>query len=152
LQQELADQGIPITSAEAGHVLELGQGARLEVLSVSERGMILLLQWENFRALLPLGADFEALEELRLGKAVGPVTALLLADNGYAPLNPPEWIANLNPGVVLLSVEAGDYDGLPSPETLETVAAYTLLRTDQHGWLHLSTDGEQMWVEVERGE
>ncbi|MBN2502972.1 MAG: ComEC/Rec2 family competence protein [Anaerolineales bacterium] len=151
LQRGLAPAEIPITSAENGHALELGQGARLEVLSVSERGMILLLQWEHFRALLPLGADFAALEELRMGKEIGPVTALLLADNGYAPLNPPQWIANLNPGVVLLSVEAGDYDGLPSPETLETVAAYNLLRTDQNGWLHLSTDGEQLWVEVERG-
>jgi hypothetical protein len=27
---------------------------------------------------------------------------------------------------------------------------YTLLRTDRNGWIELSTDGEQMWVEVER--
>jgi hypothetical protein len=26
----------------------------------------------------------------------------------------------------------------------------TLLRTDQNGWIELSTDGERMWVEVER--
>jgi hypothetical protein len=25
-----------------------------------------------------------------------------------------------------------------------------LLRTDQNGWIDLSTDGKQMWVEVER--
>ena len=49
-------------------------------------------------------------------------------------------------------MEVGDYDGLPSPETLETVAAYTLLRIDQNSWLHLITDGQQLWVEVERGE
>ena len=135
LQRELTPEEIPIIPAEAGHVLDLGQGARLEVLSVSERGMIQLLQWRNFRALLALGIDFAALEELRMGKEVGAVTALLLADNGYAPLNPPEWIANLNLQVVLFSVEAGGYNGLPSPETLETVAGYNLLRTDQHGWL-----------------
>ena len=27
---------------------------------------------------------------------------------------------------------------------------YTLLRTDRNGWIQLSTDGEQLWVEVER--
>jgi beta-lactamase superfamily II metal-dependent hydrolase len=40
-------------------------------------------------------------------------------------------------------------DGMPSKETLEAVEGYTLLRTDQNGWIELSTDGEQMWVEVE---
>jgi hypothetical protein len=34
---------------------------------------------------------------------------------------------------------------MPSRETLE---GYTLLRTDQNGWIELSTDGEQMWVEA----
>jgi hypothetical protein len=36
------------------------------------------------------------------------------------------------------------------PETLEAVQGYTLLRTDRNGWIELSTDGEQLWVEVER--
>ena len=37
-----------------------------------------------------------------------------------------------------------------SPETLEAVAGYTLLRTDQNGWIELSSDGQQLWVEVEK--
>jgi len=37
---------------------------------------------------------------------------------------------------------------LPSPETLEAVEGYTLLRTDLNGWIELTTDGEQMWVQV----
>jgi beta-lactamase superfamily II metal-dependent hydrolase len=76
----------------------------------------------------------------------GLVTALLLPEGGYAPLNPPLWIERLRPQVVLLSAVAGD----PSPETLETVQGYTLLRTDRDGWIELTTDGESLWVEVER--
>jgi hypothetical protein len=30
------------------------------------------------------------------------------------------------------------------------VDGYTLLRTDRNGWIQLSTDGEQLWIEVER--
>ena len=30
------------------------------------------------------------------------------------------------------------------------LVGYTLLRTDQNGWIELATDGEQLWVEVER--
>ena len=45
---------------------------------------------------------------------------------------------------------AGDPFGLPSEATLETIAAYPVLRTDWYGTLHLSTDGENLWVNVEK--
>ena len=51
---------------------------------------------------------------------------------------------------MLLSVAPGDRQGPPSPETLEAVQGYTLLRTDRDCWIELITDGEQLWVEVER--
>jgi hypothetical protein len=94
--------------------------------------------------------NFDDLGSLDYGRSIGNVSALLLADAGYAPVNPPEWIAALRPQVVLLSVSAADKEGLPSPETLELLQGYTLLRTDRNGWIELSTDGESMWVEVER--
>jgi competence protein ComEC len=150
VQELLVDAQIPQLPAQPGQILDLGEGAQLKVLTAGERGAILLLEWERFRALLPLGADFNDLEALVQGRAFGPVSALLLADNGYAPLNPPAWIANLRPQVVLLSTTPGDRDGLPSPETLESVKGYTLLRTDMNGWIELTTDGEQMWVEVRK--
>jgi beta-lactamase superfamily II metal-dependent hydrolase len=87
---------------------------------------------------------------LENGAAVGPVSVLLLADSGYAPVNPPEWIASLRPQVVILSVAAGDPDGLPDQETLDAVQDITLLRTNQNGWITVSTDGARIWVEVEK--
>ncbi len=33
---------------------------------------------------------------------------------------------------------------------LAAVEGYTLLRTDRNGWIELTTDGKQLWVEVER--
>jgi len=150
LQRTLAEKGIRPIPALAGQRLALGAGAELRVLGVSRRGAVLLLAWQQFRMLLPLGMDFELLETLLDDPGMEPVTALLLADSGYAPLNPPAWIAKLHPQVVLLSVAAGDPRGLPSPETLAAVDGYPLLRTDQHGWINLSTDGEQLWVTVER--
>ena len=92
--------------------------------------------------------DFEALEAMQAMPE--PVTALLLTEGGYAPLSQPDWIANLRPQVILLSVAAGDRQDLPIKETLDAVEGYTLLRTDHNGWIQLMTDGEQMWVEVER--
>jgi beta-lactamase superfamily II metal-dependent hydrolase len=131
-------------------VLELGEGAKLTVLVAGERGAVFLVEWGNFRAVLPIGINFEDLDELDYGHRIGPVSALLLADQGYAPSNSPEWIAALHPQLLLLSVAAGDKDGRPDRETLETIQGYTLLRTDQNGWIQLSTDGGQMWVEAEK--
>jgi len=150
LQDALISANIPTTPAETSQVLDLGRGASLQVLQSGARGAILLVEWGKFRAVLPLGGGFDELEKLEYGKQIGPVSALLLADNGYAPSNPVEWINNLAPEFVLLSVAGRDGNGMPSKETLEAVESYTLLRTDQNGWIELSTDGEQMWVDVER--
>src|SRR5688500_17829346 len=150
LDDFLTLQNIPVTIAEPEQVLDLGDGATLQILITGPRGSVLLLEYKNFRTLLPIGISFEALDELRNGASVGPVSVLSLADSGYTPSNPPEWIAYLNPELILLSVEAGDIDGLPDAETLEIIKDYSLLRTDESGWVEISTNGEQMWVNVER--
>lgn len=150
LYEYLTLQAIPVTFAETNHTLDLGDGATLRVLTTGARGSVLLIEWQNFRAVLPIGMSFEAIAELRDGLSVGPVSVLSLADSGYAPSNPPEWIVNLNPELVVLNVAAGDQNGMPDDETLEAVQEHELLRTDQNGWIEISTNGEQMWVNVER--
>jgi competence protein ComEC len=150
LNDYLSLQNISIADAEPGEVLDLGDNATLTVLTSGPRGAVLLLKYKNFRALLPIGMSFDALDELHEGADVGPVSVLLLADSGYAASNPPEWIANLNPELVILSVDAADQNGMPDGEVLESVKDYSLLRTDQNGWIEISTNGEQMWVNAER--
>ena len=90
--------------------------------------------------------DFELLEEMAEWGYPGPVSALLLPEGGYAPLNPPEWLSGLDPQLVIISVSAGDYREIPSPETLDALDGYPVLRTDRHGWIELVTDGQEMWV------
>jgi competence protein ComEC len=150
LLEKLGQAGIPYQLVQAGQVLDLGEGARLQVVGVSRRGAVLLLEWGSFRALLPVGMDFEQMEAMLGDPGLEPVSALLLAEGGQTPLNPPEWIAALGPQYVLLSVGAGDEGSLLDPKLEAALGDYTLLRTDYNGWIHLSTDGEELWVEVER--
>ncbi len=147
LDKYISNNGIPVTLAETGQILELGQGALLRIQAVGSRGSVILIEWDSFRALLPIGMDFDSLEESR---NLGALSLLLLPDAGYAPLNPPELFTALEPQLLVLSVAADDRDGLPHESTLNAVDGYTLLRTDLDGWLHISTDGTQMWVEKER--
>lgn len=144
LQDKLTAIGIEPATALPGQALDLGEGAFLRVLKVGEKGAVLSLDWGNFRALLPLGMDEVMLDEMLADPTFPPATALLLADDGAAALNPPEWIVKLQPQMVLLSAAA------PDSQTLEALQDYTLLRTDRNGWIEITTDGEQMWVEVEK--
>ncbi len=61
-----------------------------------------------------------------------------------------EWVAAINPQVVLVSVGAGNPAGDPSPEALSRLAGRTILRTDEHGNLTFITDGQWLWIETER--
>jgi hypothetical protein len=45
---------------------------------------------------------------------------------------------------------AGNQEGRSDEEMLESEQDLTLLRKDQNGWIELSTDIEQLCVEVER--
>jgi competence protein ComEC len=150
LQAFFARAGIAPQMAMPGQALDLGKGAALRMLAVGTRGATLLIEWDHIRMMFPLGMNFDDLEALDYGQSIGNVSALLLADAGYAPSNPPEWIAALRPQAVLISVSAADKEGLPSSETLALLEGYTVLRTDRNGWIELTTDGEQMWVEAER--
>ncbi len=146
----LLTQSIPVTRMQPGQSLDLGSDASLDVISIDTRGAVLLIKWDKFRFLLPMGMDFEALENLQQDMSMRGISAFLLAESGYAPLNPPEFINFLQPQLTLLSVSPADRSGLPSPETLDSLQGYNLLRTDQNGWIELTTNGQQMWVEVEK--
>jgi competence protein ComEC len=150
LDQWFIEKNIPITKAETGSELDLGEGAILHVLNVNSLGAVLLLEWNEFRALLPVGMNFNALGELKFGEDIKTTSLLLIADSGYAPINPPEWIANLNPQLIILNVAAGDPDGLPNEGTLNAIGDYPLLRTDYNGWIEVITNGTEMQVEAEK--
>lgn len=150
VDRRLKAELIPIISAEKGQRLALGSGAMIEIAAVDSRGMTLLVVWKNFRAVLPIGINFESVDQLREGKAIGAVSVLLLADSGYGAINTREWIANLSPQVIILSVAAGDKTGLPSDATLEAVNGYSLLRTDVNGWISVETNGDKLWIEAEK--
>jgi len=150
LEEWLTEHAVSVMEPGSGDVLDLGQGAVLRVFSVSPRGAVLGVEWGNFKVILPIGVRYDTFEELENGSRLGPATALLLAESGYSPSNPAEWLRNIQPQMYILSVAAADFDGRPSLELLETLKDANLLRTDSMGWITLTTDGQQSWVSVER--
>jgi competence protein ComEC len=150
LNAALIELSIDTQQSVAHQALDLGEGSRLEVLFTGPRGSTLLLSWKNFRMLLPIGLDTTALDEIGEGRAIGQLSALLLPASGYAPLNHTGWPQTFKPQIVLLSVSPKDNRGLPEQETLAYWREFPLYRTDHNGWIEIETDGEKMWVQVER--
>lgn len=152
LDEFFALQGIPVTRAEAGQRLELGENSFIEIQAVGPRGSVILVEHGNFRALLPIGVSEGTWDVLEYGNAIGKVDVLLLSESGYAPANPPDLFENMTPQLVVISVAAGDPNGLPSQDVLDALGGgYSILRTDRHGWIDVATDGIGMRVYVERG-
>jgi competence protein ComEC len=150
LMDQIVEAEIGIFQAEVGHTLDLGEGAALEVFAIGDQGAIYLLNYRNFTFLLPAGADPDLVSDTLLWDQFIPVTGLLLPDGGNASVNPPKWLSQLQPTFALISVDSGNLRGLPSPEALQALESRTVLRTDLNGWIEIETDGERMWVEVER--
>jgi beta-lactamase superfamily II metal-dependent hydrolase len=56
----------------------------------------------------------------------------------------------VQPLTAVVTVGRDNRFGLPSPETLARLEPRPVFRTDVHGDIEISTDGERLWVEVER--
>ncbi len=150
LRAVLEENQTPLIFGESGQTLILSDGMRIKILSVNDRGGTLLIDFQNFRGLFPFGITEFNRKEWHMGRDLGEISVYYLADNGYQSSNPSAWINNLHPKLVLLSVGIKDSYGLPDRGLIDRLGGYSLLRTDQHGVIHLNTDGEKLWIDVER--
>lgn len=132
--------GLEPIALVAGQGIDLGGGAVLRVTSVSSRGASVLLSMGSFQAFLPLGMDASQLAWLQ-EHPIPDLELLLLADGGYRPLNPPEWLDAMNAQVYWLSA-----DGQLDAELQAYFAERVLMPASSLGWLEIETDGHTMWV------
>ena len=146
----IEENQIPVVYGKAGQRLIFSDGLQMEILSVNSRGGTLLIRYGNFQALFPFGLSSQDRQGWDQGRELGEITAYLLADNGYQSSNPSEWIGNLRPELLLLSVGLKDSRGLPDRGLMDRLGGFSLLRTDQNGSISLITDGEKLWIQVER--
>jgi hypothetical protein len=139
VRQQAASAGIATTELRAGDILDLGSKSSLKVLSLSSSGAVLLIEWEEFSALLPVGLDRDLIEGSDL--SLPPVDLLLLADGGNPALSPPEWLAALSPQIIWVASE----DELDAP-TQFLVQDFRVLPSHHYGWLKMTTDGHDIWL------
>jgi competence protein ComEC len=150
LVDEVNRAGRSVATIDPGGRIDLGGGSLIEVIAIGQHGSILVISHGRWHTVLAPGADPAMITDLLSRGVLPEVSVLLLPDGGFAGVNPPDWLETLSPQLALVSVQAGDRRGLPSPVVLEALTGTTVLRTDVNGWIHVSTDGQKMWTEVER--
>ena len=139
LQVGLTAQTTPIYLLDAGEELDLGGGVHIQVLAASADGAALLLQYGRFSALLPGGITPDALSAVDL--AVPPNVLVLGAKDAVQPgaVDLTDW-SQFQPGLVV-------WQGDP---TLQQSSSPAWLNLAEHGWAALTSDGQKIWLQVER--
>jgi len=130
LSRALRAGGAEMIRARQGMALELGDGARLELIEIQQGNLTFLLTAGRARIeLLPQARSSEA--PIR-----SALSGIILSDVSSASL--------LQDLEVMVAVIAGS-----NPLPANTSQA-TILATADRGWIELVTDGEQLWVWTQR--
>lgn len=153
----------PSTSPESPDALVrigLGGGAELEVRwprapaepTVGKMDPLVARIRYGDTSVLLMGDASEAVERELVGQKDVASTVLVVGAHGAAEATSLPWAAVVRPLAAVVSVGPGSGTTLPSREVLERlqrVGARTF-RTDLDGEVHLESDGEQLWVELEQ--
>jgi hypothetical protein len=130
---DLQDAGIAVSTLKVGQEISLGTGASLRVVADTADGAALLVEWQGLRVLVPGGVT---IRDLR-GLGLDGITALVLGPADLETQTPDDWAA-LSPTVVLWERSGARLD----PPGWISLAGV--------GWVELTSDGTQMWTEVEK--
>ena len=162
--EEVSRQGLPVSVAEAGQLLELGGGVHIEVLhpqpaqlegtedDLNNNAIVLRLVYGGVSFLLT--GDIEVDGENAILEAGHDVSATVLkvAHHGSDGATTQPFLDAVSPSIAVVSAGAGNQFGHPSPSLRLRLAGVPLLRTDANGTVRFETDGTRLWLEYEGGD
>jgi beta-lactamase superfamily II metal-dependent hydrolase len=144
-----------IHAAQAGEVIEIGDGVRLEVVHPSayfdtedrnDNSVSFRLLYEDFSLLLTGDAE-EPAEQAMLAQGY-PLHSLVFkaGHHGSRTSSSLPFLEAVKPQIIIVSAGVDNRFGHPHPEVLERAQAIgaTVLRTDELGTIEVMTDGQTM--------
>ena len=155
-----------VTQVHVGQVIDLGDGATIEVLhppetlmagtdsDLNNASIVLRVVYGDVSFLLT-GDIFVDAEWEMLSQGIGVRSTILkVPHHGSRTSSSPEFIKQVGPSVAVISVGADNQFGHPHAETLEVLQRYApqvrVMTTRDHGSIRFVTDGETLSVETER--
>ncbi len=157
--------GVPVALARSGQVITLEDSTSIRVLypsaadaaaslpegDINNGSVVLELSFGGFMALLT--GDAEApVEGALLGRdALDEVDVLKVGHHGSHSSTTAAFRAAVDPAVAIISAGEGNEYGHPAPETLATLTAIAVFRTDLDGDVEVATDGRTFRVRTDAG-
>ena len=151
--------GAPVLVAQPGQTIDLGDGARLDILSAggdagmadNDTSVVARLTYGELSVLLTGDAGEAAEASLLAGGQLSPIVVLKAGHHGANTSSGEAFLAVVRPQVVVISVGADNSYGHPAPAMLTRAAGVgaVVLRTDELGTIELVSDGTRMWWEAQ---
>jgi competence protein ComEC len=155
-----AEAAIPVTPAVRGQTIDLGDGPVLEILhpiapraaDANEDSIVLRLSYGKATFLLMGDASAEVEAKLIESGVLLPSLVLKPGDGGDRAGTTEDFLAAVDPQIVVLPVGEHNPSRHPHPRVLERLQARgcALLRTDERGTIHFTTDGAYLWLDSEK--
>ncbi len=160
-------KNIKYTLAQAGQQIDFGDGIIAEVLNPrkpflsgteaevdNNNSVVLRLEMGEVSFLLTADIQEPAELELIAGRANLTSTVLKVAHHGSVTSTSTQFLAVVNPRLAVISVGAGNSFGHPNAAVMDRLKQQLgqedTYRTDEHGTIEFITDGERLWVKLER--
>jgi competence protein ComEC len=157
------EKGIKSTYAHAGQIITLGtEATTIEVINpilnssipVGDNGIVLRVSDGKFSFLLTSDITEEAELDIITRRENLTSTVLKVGHHGSNYSSSAEFLAVVEPKLAVISVGADNNYGHPGEETMDRlsdeVGLGNIYRTDENGTVEFITDGERLWVKVDR--
>lgn len=149
-----------------GQRIDMGDGIIIDVFSppslhfsgtqsdVDNNSIVLKISYGRVSFLLTADIMEEAERYLVSNRADLRCTVLKVGHHGSDTSTIPGFLAVVNPRLAVVSTGADNKFGHPDDDVLErlvrAVGEENIYRTDLHGTIEFTTDGERLWVEMEK--
>ncbi len=159
LQQALAERSIPVLPVVAGYTVETSEGVRLEVLhpqappeadsEPNDEGLVLRISYGDASFLLTPDLSEQAEAALLASGRWLHGTVLQIPAHGSNSVTGEAFLAAVGPQVAVVQVDPGNRYGHPAPEVVARLGNVPLYRTDEHGTVTFSTNGQTIEISTD---
>jgi competence protein ComEC len=162
-QQQMNANNVVIQQQAQGGWLDLGDGVALWMLwptaagyqgenADNENSLVTKVVYGDFTLLLTGDAGIPAETSMLNNREPVDATVLKVGHHGSKGSSSAAFVNAVNPQIAVIQVGAGNDYGHPSQEVLDRLAERLILRNDQQGRIHLSTDGQRLWLVDAKGQ
>jgi competence protein ComEC len=155
-------EGVGIETAHPGMTLDLGDGARLDVLGpdaamaadpeLNNTGVVMRVSWGSVSFLLTADIEAKAERALLADGADLRASVLKVGHHGSLTSSTPEFLAAVQPQIAAVSTGEGNRFGHPAPDVVRRIEQQyaPVYDTAVSGAIHFETDGTTLWVSTSR--